>query len=309
MNRTTIIAITAALGGLLLGRTSKRLRQRDRTSEHRPMNEHSVSNRPSKASRAFGSSRSIDCRRTVIILPAAVFLALVFHGCVSIHTAARRGDVAAVRRMVEAGTSPNRATSEGATPLMYAAQAGNVELVRYLLAKGADPNAQAKNGATPISSARAGKHYEIIRILIEAGGERGATMFSYIRGRPLPPEAFRDSVVFRTELAGNERCDSKLAGQTWTQVRAVRMPAQDAVAVHVPGENGGTILFSASCFASVENASYPPFIDFVQEVRTLDGRVFKDVRASAVPGKVQIETRDGRTIEFKMSELKPYPVG
>lgn len=46
-----------------------------------------------------------------------------------------------------------------------------------------------------------------------------------------------------------------------------------------------------------------------KEVRTLDGRVFKDVRASAVPGKVQIETRDGRTIEFKMSELKPYPVG
>lgn len=53
-------------------------------------------------------------------------------------TAAAKGDLELVKKMVEAGVDINQTTSFGETALMQAAQNGHVEIVKYLLSKKAD---------------------------------------------------------------------------------------------------------------------------------------------------------------------------
>ncbi|HEY4640978.1 MAG TPA: ankyrin repeat domain-containing protein, partial [Thermoanaerobaculia bacterium] len=66
--------------------------------------------------------------------------------------AASGGDVAAMKRMLDAGLDPNAHDSAGYTPLIAAARAGNVEMIRLLTSRGANPNLAdaAVNSWTPL---------------------------------------------------------------------------------------------------------------------------------------------------------------
>ncbi|MCY4599881.1 MAG: ankyrin repeat domain-containing protein, partial [Acidobacteria bacterium] len=55
--------------------------------------------------------------------------------------AARQGDLASARLLVEAGAGVNEPAASGTTPLVVAAHSGHGELATYLLASGADPDA------------------------------------------------------------------------------------------------------------------------------------------------------------------------
>lgn len=89
--------------------------------------------------------------------------------------AARRGDLPAVRALLERGADVNAKTAYGATPLSYASDKGHVEVVRLLLERGADPNAKDTfYGATPISWAAGNKHAEIVRLLLKHGATGAA---------------------------------------------------------------------------------------------------------------------------------------
>src|SRR5262245_32710088 len=93
---------------------------------------------PNRNQRGFEmTSRSIMLSVLVVLLPAVVYAQDTNE---EFFAAARKGDVAAVKAMVEKGTDINARTKYGATALSYACDKGHVELVKYLLDHGADVN-------------------------------------------------------------------------------------------------------------------------------------------------------------------------
>ena len=77
---------------------------------------------------------------------------------ISIHEAAIKGNIEAVKQHIAAGTDLNakylRDGYQGGTPLYYAVNA-NKEIVELLLANGADVNAKDNTGLTPLHRASA----------------------------------------------------------------------------------------------------------------------------------------------------------
>ena len=80
--------------------------------------------------------------------------------------AARVGDLAQVRRLVEQEKAPvdTRGSLE-VTPLMVAAQAGHEPVVQYLVKQGADANLKDAKGKTPQQYARDAGHEKVAKML------------------------------------------------------------------------------------------------------------------------------------------------
>ncbi|HYP26073.1 MAG TPA: ankyrin repeat domain-containing protein [Blastocatellia bacterium] len=86
--------------------------------------------------------------------------------------AARKGDVATLKALLDAGADVNSKTRYGATALSFAADKGNVEVVRLLLERGADVDVKDTfYGATPLSWAVGKGHTDIVRALVEKGAK------------------------------------------------------------------------------------------------------------------------------------------
>jgi len=123
---------------------------------------------------------------------------------ISLNLAARLGDVATVKSLIEDGAEVNAeergsetplhaAVTEGhkeiaelliakgadinakndssRTPLHYAAKSGQKDVVELLIAKGADPNVKNKWDRTPLDNAVAEGHKEVVKLLIENGAD------------------------------------------------------------------------------------------------------------------------------------------
>lgn len=86
-----------------------------------------------------------------------------------------RGDLAAVRAIVEEGNAPDSAIDYGGepvTPLYKAAGEGRTEIVKYLIEKGADVNFRGKEwGHTPLSEAASRGFDDVIEVLLKAGAD------------------------------------------------------------------------------------------------------------------------------------------
>lgn len=84
--------------------------------------------------------------------------------------AAKRGDGAAVRALLEAGAEVDAATEYGVTPLFFAATRGHLDVVRLLLAAGADANVRDRfYDASPLSWSA--EHTEVVVELLEHGAD------------------------------------------------------------------------------------------------------------------------------------------
>ena len=86
----------------------------------------------------------------------------------------KRGDLAAIRRELDAGLSPNFENRNGWTMLMLAASEGNTALAELLLSAGADVNrlttADAPHpGQSAMSLAVVHGHVRFIQMLLEHG--------------------------------------------------------------------------------------------------------------------------------------------
>jgi ankyrin repeat protein len=102
-------------------------------------------------------------------------------------TAARKGDVAAVKALLAKGVNVNAKTRYGATALSYACDRGNVEMVKLLLDSGADVNAKDTfYGEVPIGWAAAAQrgNTDMARVVLEIGGVKQDVMNSAL-GRAL----------------------------------------------------------------------------------------------------------------------------
>ena len=100
----------------------------------------------------------------------------------SIHRAARKGDLEAVKRHLADGINVNakdphrRLLGEllQSTPMHIAARIDHKEIVELLIANGADVNAEEKMGGTPLHYAATTAQKEIVELLIANGGDVNA---------------------------------------------------------------------------------------------------------------------------------------
>ena len=118
-------------------------------------------------------------RRGVYVTVAALAIGLL-SGAVppddkALLDATKRGDVAAVRTLLEEGADPNVAQGDGLSALHLAAQKGNLEVVELLLGAGAKVEAKTQIGEyRPLHLASEGAHAAVVRALLEAGADPGA---------------------------------------------------------------------------------------------------------------------------------------
>ena len=92
---------------------------------------------------------------------------------ISVHDAARAGNIKAVKQYLAAGTNVNAKSNDGTTPLHKAALKGHKEIAELLITKGADVNAKSRTGTTPLHLATWG-HTKIIELLIANGADVNA---------------------------------------------------------------------------------------------------------------------------------------
>ena len=92
--------------------------------------------------------------------------------------AARRGDVAKVKQLLDEGVDVNTKFRYNATALSYAADRGHLEVVKLLLERGADANAKDTfYNATPLTWAvspamgRKPQHAEVVKLLLQHGAQ------------------------------------------------------------------------------------------------------------------------------------------
>ena len=88
---------------------------------------------------------------------------------ISIHDAAAKGDIEAVKQLVDAGTDVNAKDEDENTPLHRAAYYGHKEIVVLLIAKGADVNVKNDVGYTPLDW----NHPDTAALLRKHGGKTG----------------------------------------------------------------------------------------------------------------------------------------
>jgi ankyrin repeat protein len=86
--------------------------------------------------------------------------------------AARKGDVATVKALLDKGANVNARFRYGTTALFKAAERGHTEVVKLLLERGADVTVKDTfYGATAMTWALENKHVEVVRALLEKSAE------------------------------------------------------------------------------------------------------------------------------------------
>lgn len=90
---------------------------------------------------------------------------------VSIWTAARDGDLTALRRAIEEGSPLNGSGGDGITPLCWAALNDRTEAIALLVESGADVNALSADGTSPLHAAAFLGRADVVRLLIESGAD------------------------------------------------------------------------------------------------------------------------------------------
>jgi uncharacterized protein len=92
----------------------------------------------------------------------------------TVASAARDADVAAVRKLIAAGSDVNTPEADGTSALLWAAYQSSPELASLLLEAGADPNTPNNFGVTPLLQASRVGDAATIKVLLEGGADFAA---------------------------------------------------------------------------------------------------------------------------------------
>jgi ankyrin repeat protein len=120
--------------------------------------------------------------------------------------AVRKGDAAAVKKLLDEGVDVNTKYRYNATALSFACDRGHVEVVKLLLDCGADVNAaDTFYNATPLTWAigpamgRKPQHVEVVRLLLAKGGIHADRLSDALEAAA---RANQDEVVALLKAAG-----------------------------------------------------------------------------------------------------------
>jgi ankyrin repeat protein len=111
-------------------------------------------------------------------------IAAVLVGCgsqppdISIHKAAVRGNIEAVKQHLDDGADVNAKNDNGETPLHLAAMEDHKEIAELLITKGADVNAKNRGGSSVLDYATRLGQPETADLLRKHGGKRGAELIA-----------------------------------------------------------------------------------------------------------------------------------
>ena len=86
-----------------------------------------------------------------------------------LHDAARQGDVAQARQLLDGGVDPAAPDAAGEPPLLIAALAGQADMVELLLERGADINIRNERGLTALHAAAYGGNLQVVELLVAKG--------------------------------------------------------------------------------------------------------------------------------------------
>jgi TonB family protein len=95
-------------------------------------------------------------------------------GVTELMQAARDGERAAAKVLLNNGANVNAKDSYGWTALIYASAKGDADIVKALLDKGADANAKSKDGYTGLHTAAQYGHKSVVKTLLENGADINA---------------------------------------------------------------------------------------------------------------------------------------
>ena len=131
-------------------------------------------------------------------------------GATALHWAVFRGDKAMVDLLLRAGANPKAANREGATPLWLASTNGDAATITALLNAGADANEKLPLGRTPIMLAARTGNVEAIKVLLDHGAKvnaketlRGTTALMWAAD-----EGHADAIKFLIERGADFRLQS-----------------------------------------------------------------------------------------------------
>lgn len=153
-----------------------------------------------------------------------------------LHEAARLGDLAKVRSLVEGGVDPNAKSRYGATALSFASDKGHIQVVRYLLDKGAEINvSDSFYRATPLSWAISNDHRDVALLLLSKGADGAAQAIPYAirkKDREIAQAAIDSGKLRPSDVrSAMERAKRANAQEILELLEAIDLPQQPTVNV------------------------------------------------------------------------------
>jgi len=97
--------------------------------------------------------------------------------------ATRKGDLAAVKKLLNEGADVNTRTRYQSTPLFFACDRGHLEVARLLIERGADVNVKDNfYNASALTWAMSKKHEPLVALLVEKGADVSEALYGSIQG-------------------------------------------------------------------------------------------------------------------------------
>lgn len=97
--------------------------------------------------------------------------------------ATRKGDLAAVKKLLDEGADVNARTRYQSTPLFFACDRGHLEIARLLIERGADVNVKDNfYNASALTWAMSKKHEPLVALLVEKGADVSEALYGSIQG-------------------------------------------------------------------------------------------------------------------------------
>ena len=134
----------------------------------------------------FAENGNLDAMNTELSSPYSDVDMTDKWGQTPLYKSSRKGHLAAVKLLLDAGADVNKSDNGGYTPLHESSYAGHKEVMKALLNKGADVNKRANSGDTALHRAAMQGHADVVKLLLDDGARVNIIFRSPEHGKVTP---------------------------------------------------------------------------------------------------------------------------